>query len=59
MSNSKTINGHYDNVPAHLEEFCRDTKKLISYDQKLAAIPIEVLVHFAIDCIVVLMFSHF
>ena len=53
MSDKKNINGHYTNVPAHLEEFCKDTKKLISYDQKLAAIPFEVLVHFAIDCVVV------
>jgi phosphotransferase system IIA component len=51
MSNNKTINGHYENVPAHLEEFCRDTKKLISYDQKLAAVPFEALMHFAIDCV--------
>ena len=43
MSNNKTKNGHYDNVPVHLEEFCRDTKKLIGYDQKLAAVPFEAL----------------
>lgn len=51
MNNNKKINGHYDNVPAHLEEFCKDTKKLISFDQKLAAVPFEALMHFAVECV--------
>lgn len=49
--NNKSINGHYPNVPKHLEEFCRDTKKLISFDQKLAAVPFEALMHFAVECV--------